>query len=99
MRGFLLVFLFIACALNSEGAEVYLDWKAQAGQTGYVVEGYKVYVGTAMGKPSKYVDVGTDTSCVARGLEKGRTYYFHVTAYNKAGESISSNVIKFTVSK
>ena len=64
--------------------------------------GYKIYFGTAPrtdncpsgGYPQK-VDVGNKTSYTIDKLEKGKTYYFSITAYNKSGkESCFSAEVK-----
>ena len=56
--------------------------------------GYKVYVGTKSGSFGPSIDVGNVTAHSLTNLQKGSTYYFVVTAYDKSGnESLPSNEV------
>jgi hypothetical protein len=67
-----------------------LTWDAV---TNTPVNGYKVYVGEAPSLYTRTMNVGTVTSSTVSNLTVGRTYYFAVTAYNNAGESVPSNEV------
>jgi hypothetical protein len=59
--------------------------------------GYKVHVGTASGLYTRIIDVGNITSYIIDGLPTATTYYFAVTAYNSAGESVPSNEVSKSI--
>lgn len=68
--------------------------------------GYKIYYGATPrtgncppgGYPQK-VDVGNKTSYTIDKLEKGKTYYFSITSYDKFGnESCFSSEVKKIIS-
>lgn len=59
--------------------------------------GYKVYVGTASGLYTRIIDVGNITSYIVDSLPTATTYYFAVTAYNSAGESVPSNEVSKSI--
>ena len=61
------------------------------------VNGYKVYVGTAPGLYTQVFTVGNVTSYTVSSLLAGTTYYFVVTAYNSAGESLPSTEVNRTI--
>jgi hypothetical protein len=50
------------------------------------VAGYRLYYGVASRAYSQTLDVGASTSATVAGLEKGKTYYFAVTAYSTQGQ-------------
>jgi hypothetical protein len=71
-------------------AETTIAWNASSG---IEVAGYRIYVGTSSGTYRAPVDVGNVTTYTVKDLGVG-TYYFVVTAYNRAGlESSYSNEI------
>lgn len=47
--------------------------------------GYKLYYSTDRTFPDPGIDVGLVTTYTVDGLERGKTYYFAVTAYNTSG--------------
>jgi Fibronectin type III domain len=60
------------------------------------IAGYKLYYGTAKGKPSQSVDVGNTTTATVSNLDDETTYFFTVTAYTTGAlESQMSNEISF----
>jgi len=61
------------------------------------VQEYKVYYGTAPKTYQQVIDVGLSMTYVFSNLQRGTTYYFSVTAYNRAGESCASNEVSKTV--
>jgi hypothetical protein len=81
-------------AASASGAsQVGLSWTAPVSDGGLPVFGYDVYDGTSSGAESTLV---TDTpvagtSYTVSGLASGVTYYFDVTAVNRAGQSLPSN--------
>jgi hypothetical protein len=67
---------------------IVLNWNASAGASGY-----KLYYGTTSGKYTETVDVGNETSFVAKDeehIQYATVYYFAVTAYNAYGTSSKS---------
>jgi fibronectin type 3 domain-containing protein len=54
-------------------------------------EGYYIYRSTNADGPYKKVDSTKSTSYIDTGLDSNTTYYYKVSAYNKAGESEKSN--------
>jgi hypothetical protein len=59
--------------------------------------GYRVYYGTSSGVYTQEIDVGNMTVTLVSNLKEGRTYFFAVTAYNTAAESLPSNEVSYTV--
>jgi hypothetical protein len=70
-----------------------LTWNATTGTT----SGYKIHVGEAPRLYTRTITVGTVTSSIVNSLTVGRMYYFAVTAYNSAGESLPSNEVSKTI--
>jgi titin len=69
--------------------QVTLSWTAPASDGGSPVTGYRVYKGTSPGGETGPVNgsaLVTATGYKVTGLVNGTTYYFRVTAVNKAGE-------------
>ncbi len=68
---------------------VSLEWDKSTDDIG--VTGYKVYYGTQSVtnentvKYDKNIDAGNELQYIIGGLQNGETYYFAVTAYDKAG--------------
>ncbi|MBX3330292.1 MAG: fibronectin type III domain-containing protein [Nitrospira sp.] len=65
--------------------------------TDLTLAGYKVYVGTTSGLYTRTIDVGNITSYIVDSLPTATTYYFAVTAYNSAGESLPSNEVSKSI--
>jgi Fibronectin type III domain len=61
------------------------------------LDGYKLYVGTASGLYTRTITVGNLTSYTVDSLTTRTTYYFSVTAYNSAGESLPSNEVSKSI--
>jgi hypothetical protein len=59
--------------------------------------GYRLYYGTNSGVYTQEIDVGNMTATLVSNLKEGRTYFFAVTAYNTAAESLPSNEVSYTV--
>ena len=59
--------------------------------------GYRLYYGTSSGVYTQEIDVGNMTATLVSNLKEGRTYFFAVTAYNTAAESLPSNEVSYTV--
>lgn len=61
------------------------------------VEGYKIYYGTST-HISNIIDIGSKSSHTIYNLEKGVTYYFAATSYDRYGnESKFSNIVDYEV--
>ncbi|MFP4017140.1 MAG: cohesin domain-containing protein, partial [Halanaerobiales bacterium] len=69
---------------------VTLDWSNVNNADGYIVK-----YGTSSGNYTEEVDVASSTAYTVSGLSN-ITYYFAVSAYNVAGESINSNELNAT---
>jgi hypothetical protein len=69
--------------------QVTLAWNPSANATGY-----RLWVGFSSGGENPLVDVGPVTIWTLP-LSPRTTYYFEVTAYDKAGESPPSNEINY----
>jgi Fibronectin type III domain len=61
------------------------------------LSGYNVKVGTTSGLYSRTITVGNVTSYTVDSLTTGTTYFFSVTAYNSAGESLPSNEVSKSI--
>ena len=62
------------------------------------VAGYRLHCGTSSHNYSVMIDVGPQTSGQVPNLQRGKTYYFAVTAYNSEGtQSDFSEEISYTV--
>ena len=94
LRGFLCLFLFLACmpALGS-AASILVSWNANTEDD---LAGYKIYYGTATRSYGTGLDVGNVTSYQFSDVPPGRTYYVAVTAYdtsnNESGYSQEASV-------
>lgn len=73
---------------------VTLSWNAV---TNTAVQGHNLYLGTAPGRYTQKITVGNVTSYTIGRLSVGTTYYFAVTAFNSAGESVPSNEVYWTI--
>ena len=84
-------FLALGCGEALAGLTVTWDPNLESD-----VAGYRLYYGAASGAYSQTLEVGASTSATVSGLEKGRTYYFAVTAYTIQGlESERSDEVMF----
>jgi Fibronectin type III domain len=81
-------------SLPPSAATATLAW---SGVTDPSLSGYNVKVGTASGLYSRIITVGNVTSYTVDQLTTGTTYYFSVTAYNSAGESLPSNEVSKSI--
>jgi fibronectin type 3 domain-containing protein len=77
-------------------AQVSLSWKAPASDGGAQIASYNVYEGTSQNITGKPVASARGTSVTVKGLTNGTTYYFKVTAVNKAGEGPASSAASAT---
>ena len=83
----------MTCARAAQRAD--LIWERSPDET---VAGYHVYCADVTLHQSSRIDVGNASACLITNLIEGRTYQFHVTAYDSAGlESDPSNVVEFSV--
>ena len=86
-----------AQAISTTTARV--SWTAGSNGATYAVNGYRIYYGTSSTSLTSSVTAGNVTSYDITGLQAGQTYYFAVTAINKAAydtnenESKKSNVV------
>jgi hypothetical protein len=74
--------------------EVTLEWDPSAPSP---VDGYRVYYGSKSNRYTVNEDVGNRTSHTFIGLERGKTYFFAVTAYTGAAQSGFSNEVSLTI--
>ena len=86
------VVLVAGCGGDGDsGVTASLAWDASVSDS---VIGYRVYVGTTSGNYNTSIDVGATTNYTVKGLAKGSTYYFAVTAVGAAdAESPFSNEV------
>ena len=76
-------------------AQVTLSWAAPASDGGSPVSRYNVFEGTTADLSSSApVTNVTGTAVTLPGLINGTTYYFRVTAVNRAGEGQPSNEVQ-----
>jgi Fibronectin type III domain len=76
-----------ATAMGS--SQIRLSWAAPTGPAGTPVAGYEVYDGTSPGAESPAAK-SSATDDTVTGLSSSTRYYFEVTAFNSAGESVRS---------
>jgi len=80
------------------GGTARVSWSAGTSSVTYQMDGYRVYYGTDPATLTNVVSAGTATGVDIPGLQTGRTYYFAVTAYNKAAADVAeSESLKSTV--
>ena len=90
----LLLLLGLGSARSALGGQVILAWDPNPEPD---VAGYRLYYGFASGVYTANVDAGNAATHTIDGLDDGRTHYFAVTAYDRAGnESGYSNEVSFT---
>lgn len=81
--------------LTAMAAGIRIAWNAN---TEADLAGYNVYYGTSPGKYSACINVGNVCSYKVDNLTQGKTYYFIVTALDKAGnESADSAEVSATL--
>jgi hypothetical protein len=93
----IMIFLVVSCSGGGGGGGVIVAtgtativWSAPAtNNDGSPLDlaGFKIHYGTASGSYSQTVTVANAgaTTYTVKGLSKGKTYYFVVTAYNASG--------------
>lgn len=85
-RRLLSTFVVLAIASSAAAAgEVLVAWSPSSGASGY-----NVHAGTSSGVYPQTEDVGNTTQATQDGLTDCTTWYFAVSAYNSAGESVAS---------
>jgi len=80
---------FVALRGDTERRNAWLKWQVSSRATGYVV-----YSGIAPDKLYNSVMLFNATDYYYRAMDKGRTYYFQIEAFNEAGISARSPVMK-----
>jgi hypothetical protein len=58
------------------------------------VQGYRLWLGFMPGAETPFADEGTNLTATVQ-LSSGTTYFFVVTAYNSAGDSLPSNEVSY----
>jgi fibronectin type 3 domain-containing protein len=58
---------------------------------GSAITGYRIYRGASSGSETFLTSVGNVTSYKDAGTERGRVYYYKVSAVNAVGEGPKSN--------
>jgi len=93
-------FLIFSAAAVSQAARLAWDAPPPCGEPDTCpVEGYVVYYGE-VGTDDTFnmrVTTGTEQQLAPLRLQYGKTYRFAVSAYNKAGESATSDPVEWTV--
>ena len=85
------VMLFVTLDLRAATYSVRLEWDANSEPD---IAEYKVYWGPQSGAPNQSRKVGNVTTATVDNLDEGTTYFFTVTAFNRAGlESGPSNEV------
>src|SRR6266511_954901 len=79
--GWALGFMLVLLTTNPLAAQVTLAWNPSPSAG---VDGYRVHYGTQSGAYTVSLDVGPVTTYTVAGLTSGQTYYFAVTAYDRA---------------
>jgi fibronectin type III domain protein len=87
---------FIICWASQLHAaqNIMLNWDPNPAPN---LAGYRIYYGTSSGVYTQEINVGNTTATLVSNLTEGRTYFFAVTAYNTAAESLPSNEVSYTV--
>jgi hypothetical protein len=91
--GWLTFVLYWASQLHA-AQNVTLTWDPDPASN---LAGYRLYYGTSSGVYTQEIDVGNMTATLVSNLTEGRTYFFAVTAYNTAAESLPSNEVSYAV--
>lgn len=76
---------------------VYLTWSTPIDNGGLPITGYNIYRGNASGEEELIASVGTINYYNDSTVEKGKTYYYQVSAINSRGESERSNEVSVTL--
>jgi predicted phage tail protein len=77
-------------------AQVSLSWQAPGSDGGAQITSYNVYEGTGSNITGKPVASAQGTGATIKNLTNGTTYFFKVTAVNKAGEGPASGAASAT---
>lgn len=81
---------------DAANGTVHLNW-SEPDDSGYDIQSYNVYRGTAPGVTSFHTSVTAPTRYLAdTGLTNGVTYYYNVTAVNQHGQGYSSRAVNAT---
>ena len=92
-RGWLTFVLCWASQLHA-AQNITLKWDPNPAPN---LAGYRLYYGTSSGVYTQEINVGNMTATLVSNLREGRTYFFAVTAYNTAAESLPSNEVSYKV--
>jgi len=78
----------------ADDGQVILEWSPPASDGGQPITKYKIYAGEGSAGSMVYLtQIGNITMFDHSGLTNGITYYYQVTAINKAGEGLVSGTI------
>ena len=90
IRSFFLFFLLIYIpACSATAAQITLAWEPSPSTP----DGYRIYYGTTSGQHPNIIEVGNETTYTVTGLQDSTRYYFVVTAYLGAQESLPSDEV------
>jgi len=82
-------------AVEGDG-RVNLSWKAPSSDGGAAVSGYRVYRGLSPGEETFLANKSSGIVFADTGLTNGETYYYRVSAVNRAGEGPLSGAAEAT---
>ncbi len=83
-------------AATAGDAQVSLSWQAPGSDGGAQITSYNLYEGTSRNVTGKPVASVKGTGATIKNLTNGTTYFFKVTAVNKAGEGPASGAASAT---
>ncbi len=84
---------FVATPFN---AQILLQWAEPEDDGGLDITGYKIYRGDDASNMSFLTGLGSILNFMDSGVKNGKTYFYHVSCVNPAGEGQMSNIVNCT---